>query len=260
LPFLRDGRQIGFLFLPEGEDPDSLMRREGPTAFQQRLAQATPLADYLFAELRTQADPDTLEGRARFAELARPLLEKLPEGHFRDLMAARLQQDAKLVQNRLRPPAPAPVWTADWNASLTRTPVRRAIALLLYRPALAATVPADDMVLRQSPRPGVALLVELIDLLQSYPDLHAAAILERYRDTRDGAILERLAQWTPEPELAEDQFGFEAEFTDILDYLRRQEASGKPWVETLLQRGKPSELSPEERDALRNFARGGTVQ
>ncbi|MDQ5908508.1 MAG: primase [Pseudomonadota bacterium] len=259
LPFLRDGRQIGFLFLPDGEDPDSLVRREGQVVFEQRLAQASPLADYLFAELRTRADPATLEGRARFAELARPLLEKLPEGHFRDLMAARLQQDAKLVQTRLRPPAPAPIRPTDRNAPLTRTPVRKAIALLLYRPELAQTVPVEDATLRESRQPGVKLLTDLVELLQHHPQLRAAAVLERYRDTREGAILERLAQWTPEPELAEDQFGFEAEFADILDYLRRQGEEEKPWVENLLYRGAPSALNAEELEALRNFGKSKKV-
>ena len=253
LPFLRDGRQISFLFLPEGEDPDSLVRREGQAAFEQRLAQATPLADYLFAELRTRADPDTLAGRARMAEFARPLLEKLPDGHFRDLMEARLQRDAKLVHTRLRPLAP--VRPVDHNAPLTRTPLRKAIALLLHRPELAQSTPADDAALRNSNQPGVKLLVDLLDILRNQPQLHAAALLERYRETREGAILERLAQWTPEPELAEDQFGFEAEFADILDYLRRRGDPEEHWLETLLQRGAPSALSTEEREALRNFGK-----
>lgn len=254
LPFLRDGRQISFLFLPDGEDPDSLVRREGQAAFEQRLAQATPLADYLFAELRTRADPETLAGRARLAELARPLLEKLPEGHFRDLMEARLQQDAKLIRTRLRPPAPSPMRTADRNAPLTRTPLRKAIALLLYRPELAQTAPMDDGALRDSHQPGIKLLGDLLSILQRQPQLRAAALLERYRETREGAILERLAQWTPEPE-AEDQFGFEAEFADILGYLRQQDAPEEYWLETLLQRGAPSALSAEEREALRNFGK-----
>jgi len=253
LPFLRDGRQISFLFLPEGEDPDSLVRREGQAGFEQRLAQATPLADYLFAELRTRADPDTLAGRARLAQFARPLLEKLPEGHFRDLMEARLQQDAKLIHTRLRPPAPTR--TVDHNAPLTRTPLRKAIALLLHRPELAQTVPTDDAALRNNHQPGIKLLVDLLDILQSQPQLCAAALLERYRGSREGAILERLAQWMPEPELAEDQFGFEAEFTDILDYLRRRDDPGEQWLEILLQRGAPSALSAEEREALRNFGK-----
>ena len=90
LPFLRDGRQAGFLFLPEGEDPDTLVRGEGRAGFERRLEHATPLADYLFAELRVQTDTSTLAGLARLAELARPLLEKLPDGNFRDLMEKRL--------------------------------------------------------------------------------------------------------------------------------------------------------------------------
>jgi len=255
LPFLRDGRQISFLFLPEGEDPDSLIRREGQAAFEQRLAQATSLADYLFAELRGRVNPDTLAGRARMAEFARPLLEKLPEGHFRDLMEARLQHDAKLVHTRLRPPAPAPIRTVDHNALLIRTPLRKAIALLLHRPELAQTALTDDVALRDSNQPGIKLLVDLLDILRNQPQLRAAALLERYRETREGAILERLAQWTPEPELAEDQFGFEAEFADILDYLRQRDDPEEQWLEALLQRSAPSALSAEEREALRNFGK-----
>ena len=256
LPLLRDGRQISFLFLPEGEDPDSLVRREGQAAFEQRLTQATPLADYLFAELRTQANPNTLAGRARMAELARPLLEKLPEGHFRDLMGDRLQRDAKLVHTRLQPLSPTAVANiAAHRAPLTRTPLRKAIALLLHRPELAQTTPVDDPDLRERHEPGIRLLVDLLEILQRQPQLRAAALLERYRDTPERAILERLAQWAPEPEVAEDQFGFEAEFTDILDYLRRCDRPEEPWLDTLLQRGVPSALNAEEREALRNFSK-----
>lgn len=99
LPFLRDGRQAGFLFLPDGEDPDSLVRAEGQAAFARRIQHSTPLADYLFDELRGQGDPNTLAGRARMAELARPLLEKLPEGHFRDFMQERSAQGSTVGEH-----------------------------------------------------------------------------------------------------------------------------------------------------------------
>jgi DNA primase len=255
LPFLRDGRQIGFLFLPESEDPDSLVRREGRTAFEQRLEQAMPLADYLFAELRTRAHPDTLAGRARLAELARPLLEKLPEGHFRDLMILRLQQEAQLVNTRLRPPAPSTRPVDGYNAQLTRTPLRKAIALLLYRPELAQQATMDDdPVLRDSREPGMRLLADLVATLRTRPELTVAALLERYRDTREGAILERLAQWRLETETPEEEYQFEEEFADILDYLRRRADPAKQWLETLLQRGTPNLLSSEDREeVLRNF-------
>ncbi len=252
LPFLRDGRQVGFLFLPEGEDPDTLIRREGQAAFEQRLEQSTPLADYLFAELRGQTDPETLAGRARLAELARPLLEKLPDGHFRDLMAERLRREAGLSATRLRPP-PAAVRRPDHNPRLIRTPLRKAIALLLYRPELAQQTMVNDSTLLDRGEPGFKLLAELIEILRDRPQLSVAALLERYRDTPEGAILERLAAW--EPEAPAEGFQFDAEFADILTYLRRRDDPRERLPEILLRRGAPSALSAEEREALRNLGK-----
>ena len=250
LPFLRDGRQIGFLLLPEGEDPDTLIRREGRAAFERRQEQAVSLADYLFAELRAQADPNTLAGRARLAELARPLLEKLPEGHFRDLMVERLRQEAQLMHTRLRLSAGGTVDLARHNLQLTRTPLRKAIALLLYRPELARAVMMDDLALR-SGEPGVKLLAELIGGLRANPDLSIAALLERYRDTREGAILERLAQWRLET--PEEEYQFEQEFADIVAYLRRRNDPREHLLGTL--HGTPRALSFEEREELQSLGK-----
>ena len=253
LPFLRDGRQIGFLFLPEGEDPDTLVRREGPAAFGQRLEQATPLADYLFAELWTQTNPNTLAGRARLAELARPLLEKLPDSHFRDLMEERLQKDAQLVNTRLRPPPLSAASPADRNLRLTRTPLRRAIALLLYRPELAQQVADTAFVAQDDDESGRKLLASLLAVLRANPQLTMAALLERYRDTREGVILERLAAW--EPEVPEQEFRFEQEFSDILASLDRRDALRERLPEMLMRWGTPSALGPAEREALRNLGK-----
>ncbi len=248
LPFLRDGRRIGFLFLPEGEDPDTLVRREGQATFERRVAQATPLADYLFAELRARADPDTLAGRARLAELARPLLEKLPDGHYRDLMVGRLRQEAGLESTRLRPLPAATANRADRNLRLIRTPLRKAIALLLYRPELALKVAADTTPPANSGEPGVPLLAELLEILREQPQLNVATLLERYRGTREGVILERLATW--EPEVSEQEYRFEEEFTDIMDYLRRRHDLREQLPDILLRWGTPRALSTAERETL----------
>jgi DNA primase len=253
LPFLRDGRRIGFLFLPEGEDPDTLVRREGQAAFERRLAQATALADYLFAELRARTDPDTLAGRARLAELARPLLEKLPDGHYRDLMAERLRREAGLEATRLRTPPVAVANRADRGLRLTRTPLRKAIALLLYRPELAQRVGTDAVPPGDNSEPGMQLLAELLEILRQHPQLKVATLLERYRDTREGAILERLAAW--EPEVVEQEYQFEAEFADILAYLRRRRDPREQLPDILLRRGTPRALSATEREALRNLGK-----
>ncbi len=257
LPFLRDGRQVGFLFLPEGEDPDTLVRSEGRTVFERRLEQATPLADYLFAELRVQVDPNTLAGRARLAELARPLLEKLPDGHFRDLMEERLRQEAQVGNTRLRPPPSTSASPTDRNLRLTRTPLRKAIALLLYRPELAQQVTDNELALRDDGESGVKLLANLVAVLRANPQLTTAALLERYRDTSEGAILERLATW--EPGVPEQDYQFEQEFSDILASLGRRDDLRERLPEMLLRRGTPRALSAEEREALRNLGKAKKV-
>jgi DNA primase len=91
LPNLQDGRRARFLFLPEGEDPDSLVRKEGTDAFQARIhQQAQSLADYFFQQLTDEADPRSLEGKAHLATLATPLIERVPGANLRALMRQRL--------------------------------------------------------------------------------------------------------------------------------------------------------------------------
>ncbi|OYU04228.1 MAG: DNA primase [Pseudomonas sp. PGPPP1] len=91
LSSLQDGRRARFLFLPEGEDPDTLVRSEGTDAFRARINQhAQPLADYFFQQLTEEADPRSLEGKAHMATLAAPLIDKVPGANLRTLMRQRL--------------------------------------------------------------------------------------------------------------------------------------------------------------------------
>ncbi|AOE83052.1 DNA primase [Pseudomonas sp. TCU-HL1] len=93
LPDLEDGRRARFLFLPEGEDPDSLVRKEGTDAFRARITQhAQPLADYFFQQLTQEADPTSLEGKAHLATLAAPLIERIPGANLKVLMRQRLAE------------------------------------------------------------------------------------------------------------------------------------------------------------------------
>ncbi|NVZ73805.1 DNA primase, partial [Pseudomonas gingeri] len=82
-----------FLFLPEGEDPDTLVRAEGTDAFRARINQhAQPLADYFFQQLTEEADPRSLEGKAHMATLAAPLIDKIPGANLKILMRQRLTE------------------------------------------------------------------------------------------------------------------------------------------------------------------------
>jgi len=93
LSSLQDGRRARFLFLPEGEDPDTLVRSEGTDAFRARINQhAQPLADYFFQQLTEESDPRSLEGKAHMATLAAPLIDKVPGANLKSLMRMRLQE------------------------------------------------------------------------------------------------------------------------------------------------------------------------
>ena len=93
LSSLQDGRRARFLFLPEGEDPDTLVRSEGTDAFRARINQhAQPLADYFFEQLTKEADPRSLEGKAHMATLAAPLIDKVPGANLKTLMRQRLTE------------------------------------------------------------------------------------------------------------------------------------------------------------------------
>jgi DNA primase len=261
LPLLRDGRQANFLFLPEGEDPDSLIRKEGQQAFEQRMAEASPLSDYFFEHLSATVDIHSIDGRARLAERARPLLSRLPDSLYRDLMLQRLADlagiDKEHIEKRLTVSTLKPTDRGSINP--TRTPVRLAIALLLNRPDLAQKVSDIDR-FKKLPVPGLGLLLELIEMLQSHPHINSVAlILTRYQGTEMERILTRLAQWKPEyaeksyEKHAEDPY--EKEFLGILEHLEKRYSPHQILLENAILKGKLDELSAEERRLLKDISR-----
>ena len=209
LPEVREGREIRFLFLPDGHDPDTLVGEEGKDAFEARLHDALPLSEYLVRELSQQSELAHADGRARFAENARPLFLKVPEGVYRELLLERLAEVVGLGAERLRelwtpgaaapgahePPAtparPRSAVAAAGRGSL----VRQAIVRLLHYPAIAAEVSTGERAgLDASDEPGVALLRELIDDLTEHPATIAAQVVERWSDRDGGESLKKLLE------------------------------------------------------------------
>ncbi len=101
LEHARDGRQLRFLFLPEGHDPDTLVGEEGAEAFEARIADAQPISEFLVAQLVSRTDLGSVDGRARLAELARPLLARVPAGVYHELLMERLAQEVRMPAGRL---------------------------------------------------------------------------------------------------------------------------------------------------------------
>lgn len=253
LPAMHDGRQAFFMFLAEGQDPDSLVRGHGSAAFEAAVDAAASLGTFLFDHLAAGTDLGTIDGRARLAEMARPQLAKLPPGSFRALAEKRLaeltglasENSATLGSGRgnataSRPPSP-PYRAKRQSPSL----VRKVVTWLLHYPSLAQGVKVSGH-LRSLELPGVPLLLELIETLEASPNLTTGALLERYRDHESGRHLAKLAA-EEAPTLGE---GLEQEFKDSLDKLRRL-ADDQRFAD-LARKGRQGQLSDAEK---REFAR-----
>ncbi|MCB1758267.1 MAG: DNA primase [Gammaproteobacteria bacterium] len=249
LPLMRDGREARFLFLPQEEDPDSLIRREGRDTFLRRIEDATPLSTFLFEQISGQVDLSADEGRVQLAELAKPLLEQLPEGLFRKLMYRRLEEKVgeRIAPNSSRTHGRRP--TVRPRASIgTMPPVRRAIALLASNPALAALDGLPDG-WRRCNLPGISLLSELIELGRAHPNISTAALLERWRERPEGKHLAKLtATLLPLPAT-----GLEVEFLDTLNYLSSQ-SSQLEW-EALVAKAASSVLDDADKQRLKELVK-----
>jgi DNA primase len=208
LPEAREGREIRFLFLPEGADPDSLVGAEGRERFEMRLAQALPLSEYLVREVATDIDLSHADGRARFAEAARPLVARLaPGGVYRELVIERVAETIKLSAVRLRElwnPGVARAAQASAAAQSAAPPrarisagrgslVRQAIVRLLQFPATAVRVSEQERAgLDRLQEPGIELLRALIDDLKRTPAQIPAQVIERWADKPERESLEKL--------------------------------------------------------------------
>jgi DNA primase len=258
LPLIREGRQVRFVFLPEGHDPDTYVNEFGTDAFLALLDDGTALSEFLIDELASQVDMDTIDGRARLAELARPLIGKVPAGVYRELLVGGLADAVGLTAARLEKMlgADAPRTSPGGpgrRAKAARRPtaghpsvVRHAIAIVLNYPDAGRR--ADVEKLAGVRRKGADLLHSLIETVQAEPNISTAGLLERYRHDEQGRHLGKLAA----SELpADDEFDAAAALAECLDQLsfaRRRER-----IDFLIEKQRASGLSEDEKSELRHL-------
>ena len=267
LPLMRDGRQASFLFLPQGEDPDSFVRSRGAEAFEAASGKASPLSELLFSTLLEEADPSTLEGRARLVERAAALVAAVPTGAFRTMLADRAAEIGKVAREEVlvlargaergrrrggEEPGPSRPRSGDRAPSL----VRQAIRLLLQQPSLAeVAVRADGMmeVIGRLELKGAPLLAELLRAAAERPHPSTAGLVERYREHEAGPHLVRLAG---ESLLIEDEGAREAEFAGVLNRLR--DTARRTRLQRLRGRAGAGALDAAEKEEyLRLLAESG---
>jgi DNA primase len=260
LPEAREGRELRFLFLPEGEDPDSLVGREGGEQFAARLDTALPLSEYLVAQLGEQADVSHADGKAHFVALVRPLLEKIAPGVYRDLLLDRVAAAIGLAAERLQQWLAAPEATgrsaprvADTAAARSvRAPLRpvgrgslvtQAITLLLHFPAAATAVSEQQRVeLTRMNQPGVAVLIALLEQLKASPAGTMALTLERWRDRPEYRRLCELAASEP---LVPDQAAASQELRQAVARMLDSELRRR--LEVLIDKARAHTLDEAEK-------------
>lgn len=204
LPVMRGTRRVRFLFVPEGEDPDSMVRGEdGQQRFQAAIEAARPASAVLIGALTESLSLDSPDGRATLIEKARPYVNALPPEAFRTELIGELAQLARLPADDLRElyaQAPskntASVDKGSREQKTRVTPVSRALSLLFADTALADHV-AQPESLRDADTPGAAILAEAIEFFARTPNVSVSQWLERYREHRFFDRLQQLAAATP---------------------------------------------------------------
>jgi len=243
LPYMNDGRQLRFMFLPDGEDPDTLVRKEGKAAFEARMEQAMPLSSFLFDSLLPQVDLSTRDGKARLSTLALPLITQIPGETLRIYMRQELGNKLGILDdNQLEKlmPKQAASGAAPTAPPLKRTTMRVLVALLVQNPQLATLVPTLDG-LSQVKMAGLPLFVELVSRCNENPGLTTGQLLELYRGTNFSQTLETLATWN---HMIVDE-EVEAVFHDSLASI--YDAALEQRLEELIARDRTQGLSAEER-------------
>lgn len=252
LPVIQDEVQIRFLLLPEGDDPDSLIQKESHALFEQRLAEALSLSDFLFKQLSTKANFASLEGKAHFAKLVSNYLKKMPEGFVKHMLYERLGQvvkmDAKKLQQIMGDSSASSVKKAAMPLKIKNISLmRKAIALLLQHPEFAAEMPAEKLTLAHWQLPGHEILKPLLDYLSAAPGLTTASLLEYWRDKPEYPLLSKLAFY----EFSIPAEGILAELKGTLSRLQQQ--NNEYLIEQLLQKAQQQGLSSEEKQQLQQL-------
>jgi DNA primase len=258
LPLARDGRELKFMFLPEGHDPDTLVAAEGPEAFENRMKEALPLSEYLVQQLIADVDLDHIDGRAKLKALAGPLFARMPEGIYREMLADRLASRVSMPANKLKEffAADQPK-RATGHASELRVPPRgrmsvgrgnlltQAITLVLHHPAAAGAIENPDL-LGSIDKTGVSVLKELLEQAATASSPSTAMLLERWRDRVEYERLTELAMLDP---LVADTASAAKELKMAVEKLLEEYGPGRR-MDELLKKAEELGLNYDEKAEL----------
>lgn len=265
IPVMEDGCSARFLFLPDGEDPDTFVRKEGRDAFSAEVESALGFTGFFFQHLEEGLDMTTTEGKAAMSKLAVPLISGLPDGVFRQLVIQELSSRTGLDTEKLvsttglderqepelprRAPGPA---MQQRRLKLSRL-AEHALVVLLRHPEVANLLDEDDIHKLES-QPDWQVLVELVRWVKSSSEASTMLLLSHYQETRYFEYLKQLAE--NDPMLDSDQLADEFLIT-LRKMLAEGDSQQKQQVIDDLTAKPLSQLTPSEREMLQNFRKSG---
>ncbi|MBW6390965.1 DNA primase [Billgrantia antri] len=271
LPQMIDGREARFLFLPEGEDPDTLVRREGREAFEDRITCASPLSEFLFDQAARGRDLARVEERERFASQVLKAASRLPRGMLQTVLLGELARRTGVDQSRfeallardegvapsLAEPNVAPAASSTGQEVVGHVPpakgaslglVARVLQLLVHEPALVERLPGEDDWCPEGDG-DAALCRELVRLLRAGRYRSPQVVLAHFQGSAQGerlALLARREMLIPRDARAQELDG-------LIEHFRRHQRrpSCQEQIDALLAKQRSGErLSPEERQRL----------
>jgi DNA primase len=244
---LKDGRQMRIMILPNNHDPDSLVREEGLSVFTVRMQSAQPLSDYFFEHVTEELNLSEMEGRAQLIGKAKPYLEKLSEGVFREMMFDRLKELSgqssldsleNLVVGDFAKQKPLQFEPSRLSSA------RVAIALLLQRPSLAEIVIQKDIDWNGLEFRGIQLFKNILEVIGDKKSINTAVLIEHYRDTNEEKSVKALALL--DVYVSDDKI--EDVFCDALNVLLKQ--ARDLGISKLLAKAQAKSLEMEEQALL----------
>ena len=248
LSLLKNGRQVYFIFLPNNEDPDTFVNKNGKNAFI-NTKMLTPLSDFLFNSISHNINLEILEGISEMINKTLPYLAKLPLDPYKDIIVKELSKitgyEVNDIQKQLSIPEKSDLKKlknsnkkVENNRGIEK--IRWLIRCLLHQPSLALNVESTESLLALESS-GIDFLCELIQLIKKNPNITLGGILENWRDSK---FEKRLCELASE----EDEFneiGVTNEvFTDAISGLIE---THQKEFETFKKKSSPLELTDEEK-------------
>lgn len=202
LALMEDGHLVSFVFLPEGQDPDSIVRDEGADSFRERIQKGEPITDFIFRMLLKKSDISRTDGRAKFAMEFGKVIEKLRPGFFRDMMLSELSKRTGLSEQTIRSTlgpgesqrkVSKSVPTASKSLSLTGS----FISMLVQNPQLGRFAEElDDVEILTDP--NIDLLTEVLKFVRSESGLTTASLVEKFRSSESFDQIRHYASIKPD--------------------------------------------------------------